>query len=187
MFQARVINISHLFLAKTPWKAYILRDHWDTCILKWEFEEGYLTLLHMMPSDILFPIHFDLILSILQVFIKFIFLPPELRPRVWNSLLQDWCQILALVLLLRLLLLLLSAEAHSASFIYHTESFFSYPYDSLTTSQWTDYDYLSYCIEQCESPNRCGIGLNWKMYSTALCVTPHHLNTQPLHTFREQS
>lgn len=53
--------------------------------------------------------------KILHVFHKFIFLPPESKPRVWNSLLQDWCQILPLLLLLRLFLLLLCAETHSLS------------------------------------------------------------------------
>lgn len=83
-------------------------------------------------------------------------------------------------------ILLLLGIYHTLPFLNDTRLFFL-PIWFTTSSVMANSDYLSHRVEQSWPSNRWGIELHWKMYSTVLCVTPHHLNTQPLCAFRKHN
>ena len=117
----------------------------------------------------------------------------EVSNRVWNSLLQHWCQLSLLLISPRLPWLLPSAEAHLASLgVFTTLCLFLSDIHLFFLSIWftTSYvmandDYLLYCIDiKDQRPkvvfHRCRAELNWRRCSTAVRVVPCHLNTSLL-------
>ena len=116
-------------------------------------------------------------------------LKKEEKGRVWNSLLQHWCQISLLLIFPRLPWLLPSAEAHFASLgVFTTLCLFLSDIHLFFLSIWftTSYvmahdDYLLYCIDiKDQRPKwvfyRCRAELTWQRQSTAVCgaMPPEH-------------